>query len=103
MPGPRRGIFYSPQSQVTEYAKPGEVVYRDENDILCRRWNWRECDKTKMTEATRNVVLVTEALPPFTLEDMQNITAELQDLVKEFCEGEVQSWILDHNYREAQL
>ena len=31
----------------------GEVVYRDQNDVLCRRWNWRESDKTKITEASR--------------------------------------------------
>ena len=98
------GESFTPlNSQVMENAKLGEVVYRDECDILCRRWNWRECDKTKMSEATGRVVLVTEGLPPFTLKDMQNITAELQDLVKKFCGGEAQSWILDRNYREAPL
>ena len=28
--------------------KQGEVVYCDDKEVLCRRWNWRECDKSKM-------------------------------------------------------
>lgn len=43
---------------------PGEVVYRDDLGVLCRAWNWREADRTKLTEATRDALLVLGALPP---------------------------------------
>src|ERR1051325_10553766 len=42
--------------------KAGEVIYTDEAGAICRRWNWREAERTKLTEATRNAVLVVEAV-----------------------------------------
>ena len=41
----------------------GEVIYRDDLSALCRRWNWKEADRTKLTAATRHALLVIEALP----------------------------------------
>ena len=46
--------------------KPGEVIYTDDRGAICRRWNWKEADRTKLTESTRTAVLVLEALPPMT-------------------------------------
>ncbi len=42
----------------------GELIYADEEGAVCRRWNWREADRTKLTPRTRNAVLVLEALAP---------------------------------------
>ena len=44
--------------------KPGEVIYRDDLGTLCRRWNWKEAERTKLTAATRHAFLVIEGLPP---------------------------------------
>jgi len=49
-------------SDTGEIVDAGEVIYRDDVDILCRRWNWREAQKTCMTNTTKNVVLVFEVL-----------------------------------------
>jgi len=73
----------------------GEVVYVDDKDVLCRRWNWRECDKTKMTSETRNAVLVVEGLPPFSRDDVLAVANELASLVKRFCGGETRALVLD--------
>ena len=27
----------------------GEIFYKDENGAICRRWNWKEADRTKLT------------------------------------------------------
>ena len=43
---------------------PGAVIYRDDLGVVCSCWNWREADRTKLTEATTDAVLVIEALPP---------------------------------------
>lgn len=43
--------------------RAGEVIYRDDLGAICRSWNWREADRTKLTEQTRDAVLVVEALP----------------------------------------
>lgn len=33
---------------------PGEVIYKDDGGVICRRWNWREAERTKLTEETKN-------------------------------------------------
>ena len=75
-------------------ARNGEVVYADMKSILCRRWNWRESEKTKMTERTREVLLVSEGLPPVTAEEMKQIVEELALMVKEYCGGDVNEDVL---------
>jgi len=42
----------------------GEVVWRDDEGITCRRWNWRQEPRTRLTEATRNAFFVFDLLPP---------------------------------------
>ena len=69
-------------------AKKGEVIYADEVEVLCRPWNWRECDKSKLTEASRNVVLVAEGLPPVSQKEMGQIIGELSQLVIKYCGGQ---------------
>jgi lysyl-tRNA synthetase class 2 len=39
-----------------EKTKGSEIVYADEGKIICRYWNCRDCEETKITPATRRVV-----------------------------------------------
>ena len=65
--------------------KPGEVIYRDRAGAICRRWNWKEADRTKLTEATRNAVLVVEGMPPVTRDELAAALEELAKRVRERC------------------
>jgi len=75
--------------------KPGEVIYRDDDDVLCRRWNWRECDKSKLTESTTNLCLVVEGLPLITADEVRRISEELSRLIETHCGGRTAVRILD--------
>ncbi|MBW3004790.1 hypothetical protein KY310_03080 [Candidatus Woesearchaeota archaeon] len=86
-----------------ETAEPGEVIYRDDKEVLCRRWNWRECDKSKMTEETKNVTLVVEGLPPVTKEEIDQIIKELAELVQKYCGGEAKTVILNKENPEVEI
>lgn len=90
-------------SEETETAKKGEVIYADSKEVLCRRWNWRECDKTKMTEDTKDVLMVVEGLPPVTKEEMQGIIEELSGFISEYCNGEAKTYILDEANQEVEI
>jgi lysyl-tRNA synthetase class 2 len=96
-------LFRPLNAEESERVKQGEVVYRDSVEVLCRRWNWRECDKTKMTGQTTNVVLVVEGLPPVAREDVQDILDDLAQLVKRYCGGDTQGAILDSQNQEIDL
>ncbi|MDH5696452.1 MAG: phenylalanine--tRNA ligase beta subunit-related protein, partial [Dehalococcoidia bacterium] len=68
-------------SDVIEYPAPGEVIYVDNNKVMCRRWNWRQGDQTKITPATTNVAINVDCLPPVSKDEAKAITGELADLV----------------------
>ena len=80
-----------------EEEKPdkGEVIYTDNDKVLCRRWNWRDCDETKITEETKDVILYVEGLHPVTKTKIKEICKELADLIKTFCKGETDYFILN--------
>jgi DNA/RNA-binding domain of Phe-tRNA-synthetase-like protein len=60
---------------------PGEVVYADDAGIICRAWNWREAERTKLTPETTRAVLVIEALPPRTAGDLLAACGDLAESV----------------------
>jgi len=77
--------------------KPGEVIYRDDEDVLCRRWNWRECDKSKMTVESTNLCLVVEGLPPVSAKEVAHISAELGEAIETFCGGSTILHLVDRD------
>lgn len=95
--------FIPLNSQFNDPAQTGEVVYADSREILCRRWNWRECDKTKMTEETSNAVLVVEGLHPAGRREVEAAVNELRRLVLKFCGGEPTVCFLETLHTEVIL
>ena len=84
-------------------ARQGEVIYADDKDVLCRRWNWRESEKTKMTDATRDVLLVAEGLPPVTEGNIRGIVHDLRDRIRAHCGGEIETGVLTAAHNEWEL
>lgn len=81
----------------------GEVIYKDDISAICRRWNWREADRTKFTKETKNCLLVIEGLPPVTKQEIEDAAKDLKDLVQKFCGGSVTYEILDKKQPETDL
>src|SRR4051794_1105622 len=59
-------------------ADDGEVLWRDDEGVTCRRWNWRQEPRTRLTEATRNAFFVFDQLPP-----QRSLDAALEELIEE--------------------
>lgn len=53
-----------------EHPSPGEVVWRDDLGVTCRRWNWRQCVRTRITSATTRAVFILDALGPMSDPDL---------------------------------
>lgn len=47
---------------VMETAAPGEIVWRDDHGVTCRRWNWRQCTRTHLTESTTDAIFFLDGL-----------------------------------------
>jgi len=80
----------------------GEVIYRDAVGSLCRRWNWKEADRTKLTEETTGAFLVLEALPPAGRDDLERALADLLALLARFCGGRLEAEMLDGSQSEMR-
>ncbi|GAA4534968.1 B3/B4 domain-containing protein [Nonomuraea ferruginea] len=61
--------------------EPGEVIWRDDVGVTCRRWNWRQVVRTRLTEETTNAIFLLERLEPMTLEELKEAGEELADLL----------------------
>jgi DNA/RNA-binding domain of Phe-tRNA-synthetase-like protein len=57
--------------------KAGEVVWADAVGVTCRRWNWRQGVRTRLTESTTRAYFLFDALPPF---DDDALAAAMDDL-----------------------
>jgi len=67
-----------------------EVIYEDDiKRVICRRWNWRDCDQTKVTPGTKNAVIFIDGLPPITRKKIEEIQVEVQELLESFVGGKV--------------
>lgn len=52
---------FEPLGGGAETTNFGEIIYRDDRYVLTRRWNYRDCDATKITARTRQFVLMIES------------------------------------------
>ena len=60
-----------------EPPKPGEVVWRDDAGVTCRRWNWRQGTRTRLTETSTRAFFVFDRLPALPAEQLDRATSEL--------------------------
>jgi DNA/RNA-binding domain of Phe-tRNA-synthetase-like protein len=61
-------------STVVEHPDPGEVVWCDDNGVTCRRWNWRQAQRTQLRDNTSSAVFILDALGP--MDDALNAAAD---------------------------
>ena len=73
----------------------GELVYRDDREVLTRNWVWRQCDKDKATEKTKNIFLPIDVLGEVGRERADEIILELSWLIPMYLGGTLFSAILN--------
>ena len=66
-----------------EAVAPGEVVWRDDRGVTCRRWNWRQGRRTRLTEQTTNAFFVFDRLEGVSVEELHAAADELSALLRE--------------------
>lgn len=58
-----------------EHPEAGEVVWRDDAGVTCRRWNWRQGLRTRLHDHTTTAVFILDALAPMT-DDALDVAGE---------------------------
>ena len=54
-----------------ESPEPGEVVWRDDKGVTCRRWNWRQGVHTRLSVDSGQMWFILESLPEMPLAALQ--------------------------------
>ncbi|HEY1530856.1 MAG TPA: phenylalanine--tRNA ligase beta subunit-related protein [Galbitalea sp.] len=55
--------------RVVEHPEPGEVVWGDDDGVTCRRWNWRQSLRTRITGETTRALFILDSLAEVTPHD----------------------------------
>ena len=64
---------------VVEHPEPGEVIWRDDLGVTCRRWNWRQCARTRITASTTTAVFILDGLAALGAGGLHAAQAELTE------------------------
>ena len=72
---------------VIEHPEPGEVVWRDDLGVTCRRWNWRQCSRTRLTGSTTRALFVLDALGALGGDGLAAAEAELVEVLARLSPG----------------
>lgn len=70
-----------------DHPEPNEVIYSDEEKVLCRCWIWRQGEASKINDHSRFVAVNVDVLPPATEEEGRAAAEELAELIRRYCGG----------------
>ncbi|MGW2062108.1 B3/B4 domain-containing protein [Streptomyces sp. NPDC055775] len=73
--------------EAVEHPEPGEVVWCDDEGVTCRRWNWRQGVRTRLTEESVNAMFLLESLAPMTIGELETAGAELAESLEKLSPG----------------
>jgi DNA/RNA-binding domain of Phe-tRNA-synthetase-like protein len=66
-----------------EHAAAGEIVWRDDRGVTCRRWNWRQGRRTQLTDETTRAFFVFDRLDGLTVDELHRAADDLSDLLRD--------------------
>jgi len=88
-----------------EHPFPGEVIYYDDRskNVMCRRWNWRNGEVTKITPESKRIVINIDCLPPVSPDRGNEARDELAELLKLHCNAELETTYVDAGKRGVDI
>jgi len=91
-------------SQDAENTAPGEVVYSDDSRILTRRWNYRDCDYSRIDTATTSLALFVEG-PVSEIQDVEirETVSEISSNLGKYCNAKTKELFLDKALNEIEI
>jgi len=60
-----------------ETPEPGEVIWRDDIGVTCRRWNWRQGVRTRLDASAKQMWFILESLPEMPIDALHQASDEL--------------------------
>jgi len=97
--------FVALGSQEQDKPVPGEVIYFDDASlkVMCRRWNWRNSDFSKITEQTKRLIINLDGIGLVSEDVILKARDELVGLLETECQAELTCDLLNKNKNELDL
>jgi lysyl-tRNA synthetase class 2 len=89
-----------------EHPDAGEVIYvnRQTKRVLCRRWNWRNADFSKILPGTRNLAINVDGMQPaIGRPEIEEAAETLKHLLIQYCGGAISIQYLHDGHREVEV
>lgn len=78
-----------------EHPEAGEIIYYDGDfKVMCRRWNWRNGDETKITTETHNLIINVDGLGDDIGPVVDEVAGEIAAWLERECGGRVRRDLL---------
>jgi DNA/RNA-binding domain of Phe-tRNA-synthetase-like protein len=74
---------------LVETVDDGEVVWRDDLGVTCRRWNWRQSTRTRLDVDASDMWFVLERLEPMPLEALEEAGEKLVQALRNLAPAAV--------------
>ena len=81
----------------------GELCYRDDEGAVCRCFNWRDGQRTMITENTKNAILFMENLDSDRKEDLKEAINYLAENLEKYLEGKVEIHFLSKENPSVEI
>lgn len=97
--------FISLGSKEVENPDAGEVIYYDDEtkNVMCRRWNWRNGDFSKITADTKQIVINVDGISPVEQAVIIEARDGLSELLKKHCGVELETGLLNKDKTEITI
>lgn len=83
---------------------PGELCYRDDEGAICRCFNWRDGQRSALTDSSRNAFLVIESIDPERSEVLEAALEEFSQLVARYLGAIIETRaIVDRDHPEVVI
>jgi DNA/RNA-binding domain of Phe-tRNA-synthetase-like protein len=83
--------FLPPDGSPAEQPAPGEIVFAHGQEVLTRRWTWRQAAGTQTQPDTRQVLVNIDGLPPASEAEVRAALQAVTELAQQYCDAHVRA------------
>jgi DNA/RNA-binding domain of Phe-tRNA-synthetase-like protein len=96
--------FMGVGAKTDEYTNAGEIVYADNDRILTRCWNYRDCEKCKIDTHTNDFALfVEDPLGTIDLDSLKKTMEKISSYLSRFCGADCELMLMERNDLELEI
>lgn len=85
-----------------EHPEENEYVYVSGNEVKTRKWTWRQGEKSKITENSKNLFIPIDGFSDINKDDVKKLQKEMIKFLKDNYDVEIESGIVDKEHSKFE-